>query len=302
MKTTVVNTLLLILLLLKTAASIASPGLSFLLNGFHGASLHLDGSAEITRAGLLRLTQDLKEVQGHAFHPTPIDIEKISSFSTTFVFAVASGHSGLSGHGITFVLSPTTRLVGSLTGRNNVVAVQLDTVQNLDLNDINDNHVSVDIKSLISVKSTSAGYFTSQGSFKNLSLISGDPMQLWVDYDGIKKRLDVTLAPVESVKPKIPLLSCVSICRREFGFESVYVGFSSSTGAIPTSHYILGWSFSVDGVAEGIDFSRLPSLPGPKSRMLLIGLPVISASVVITVAVVVAVLVYQRGKVAELFV
>ncbi|KAK1299843.1 L-type lectin-domain containing receptor kinase IV.1 [Acorus calamus] len=308
MKTRVFNTLLLILLLLKTAASIASPGLSFLFNGFHGASLHLDGSAEITRAGLLRLTQDLKEVQGHAFHPTPIDIEKISSFSTTFVFAVASGHSGLSGHGITFVLSPTTRLVGSLpsqylglTGRNNVVAVELDTVQNLDLNDINDNHVGVDIKSLISVKSTSAGYFTSQGSFKNLSLISGDPMQLWVDYDGIKKRLDVILAPVESAKPEIPLLSW-QVNMSEFGFESVYVGFSSSTGSIPTSHYILGWSFSVDGVAEGIDFSRLPSLPGPKSRMLLIGLPVISASVVITVAVVVAVLVlYQRRKFAELF-
>ncbi|KAK1300464.1 L-type lectin-domain containing receptor kinase IV.1 [Acorus calamus] len=302
------KTTLLLILLFKTAAA-AFPGQTFLFNGFHGASLRLDGAAEITQSGLLRLTQDMKEVQGHAFHPNPIHVDKISSFSTTFVFAVATRHASLSGHGITFLLSPTTRLVGSLpsqylglTGRNNVVAVELDTVQNLDLNDINDNHVGVDIKSLISVKSTSAGYFTSQGSFKNLSLTSGDPMQLWVDYDGIKKRLDVTLAPVQSVKPNIPLLSMrIDMSLREFGFESVYVGFSSSTGAIPTSHYILGWSFSMDGVVEGIDFSRLPPLPGRKSRMLSIGLPVILASVVITVVVVVAVVVvYRRRKFAEL--
>ncbi|KAK1264133.1 L-type lectin-domain containing receptor kinase IV.1 [Acorus gramineus] len=307
MKTTVFNTLLLILLF-TTATATASPGQSFLFNGFHGASLLVNGAAEITRAGLLRLTQDLKEVQGHAFHPTQIHVDKISSFSTTFVFAVASKYANLSGHGITFLLSRTTRIVGSLPSqylglkrRNNVVAVELDTVQDLDLKDINDNHVGVDIKSLISVKSTSAGYFTNQGRFKNLSLISGDPMQLWVDYDGIKKRLDVTLAPGESVKPEIPLLSVRVDMSKEFGSKSVvYVGFSSSTGSIPTSHYILGWSFSVDGVAQGIDFSRLPSLLRPKSRMLLIWLPVILSSVAITVAVVVAVMVYRRRKFAEL--
>ncbi|KAG6735259.1 hypothetical protein POTOM_062198 [Populus tomentosa] len=65
----------------------------------------------------------------------------------------------------------------------------------------------------------------------------------------------------------------------------MYIGFSSSTGSVLTSHYLLGWSFKINGQAEALDISQLPKLPriGPKktSRFLTIGLPVICLSLVL---------------------
>nr|GMC99627.1 L-type lectin-domain containing receptor kinase IV.1-like [Ipomoea batatas] len=59
----------------------------------------------------------------------------------------------------------------------------------------------------------------------------------------------------------------------------MYLGFSSATGSITSIHYVLGWSFKVNGVAEALEISRLPNLPrlGSKKRseFLSIGLPVI---------------------------
>ena len=80
-------------------------------------------------------------------------------------------------------------------------------IQSHEFNDINDNHVGVDINSLESTTSTSASYCATSGGFMNLTLISGHPMQVWVEYDGVKKQINVTLAPINVDKPKIPLLS-----------------------------------------------------------------------------------------------
>ncbi|KAG6531253.1 hypothetical protein ZIOFF_005043 [Zingiber officinale] len=44
---------------------------AFVYNGFVGANLSLNGSAEITCDGLIKLTNDTEQTQGHAFHPLP---------------------------------------------------------------------------------------------------------------------------------------------------------------------------------------------------------------------------------------
>ncbi|VVA99811.1 unnamed protein product [Arabis nemorensis] len=41
----------------------------------------------------------------------------------------------------------------------------------------------------------------------------------------------------------------------------MYVGFTSSTGSVLSAHYILAWTFKVNGKASNIDPSRLPKLP-----------------------------------------
>ena len=41
----------------------------------------------------------------------------------------------------------------------------------------------------------------------------------------------------------------------------MYVGFSTSTGAVGSDHYILGWSFNRNGQLQSLDFSKLPLLP-----------------------------------------
>ncbi|KAK1323201.1 L-type lectin-domain containing receptor kinase IV.1 [Acorus calamus] len=312
----VLNTLLCLLLLFRTKAS-TSDNESFIFNGFRGANMTLNGLAEITSNGLLRLTNTSTEQKGHAFYPTPLHFNKSFSFSTTFVFAIVPRDPLESGHGIAFVLSPNTVLPGSISNQylglfnqsnngnstNHVIAVELDTILNNEFGDIDDNHVGIDVNGLHSVKAHTAGYFidgTIRG-FRNLSLTSGQPMQLWVDYDGPNTELNVTLSPIRVSKP-VPLLS-ITIDLSEFTLDSMYAGFSSSTGAFLTTHYILGWSFRINGRAQDLDLSALPSLPriGPKEKpkVLTVGLPVILSVVVLTTASVVGVMLWRRHKFAE---
>ena len=112
---------------------------------------------------------------------------------------------------------------------NHVVAIEFDMIQSHEFNDINDNHVGVDINSLESTTSTSASYCATSGGFMNLTLISGHPMQVWVEYDGVKKQINVTLAPINVDKPKIPLLSLSGDLSPIIN-KAMYVGFSSTTG------------------------------------------------------------------------
>ncbi|KAA3485671.1 L-type lectin-domain containing receptor kinase IV.1-like [Gossypium australe] len=288
--------ILLTLLLIGAAEEVG-----FIYNGFRSANLNLDGIAEITSNGLLQLTNKTKQRKGHAFHPHLVDFKNstngsVFSFSTTFVFAILPEYPTHSGHGIAFVIAPTKGLPTSLPSQylglfnesnngndtNHVVAVELDTIRSTEFDDIDDNHVGIDINGLKSDKSISAGYYE-DGSHdvKNLTLISGKRMQVWVEYHGLEKKMDVTLAPFKVPKPNTPLLSLSrdlsSIVNRE-----MYVGFSSSTGSVLTSHYVLGWSFKVNGQAEELTLSRLPKLarlgPNKKPKVLTTVLPLILVS------------------------
>ncbi|XP_056170786.1 L-type lectin-domain containing receptor kinase IV.1-like [Syzygium oleosum] len=268
---------------------------NFVYNGFRLANLSLDGIAGVTSNGLLKLTNNTNQGKGHAFHPDPVRFKNspngsVFSFSTSFVFAIQPQYETLSAHGIVFVVAPQRGLPGSLPSQflgvfnetnvddptNHVFGVELDTILSSEFQDINDNHVGIDLNGLTSANSTVAGYHADGGVFKNLTLISGKAIQVWVDYDGTEKRIDVTLAPINVQKPQTPLLSLrhdlLSIIN-----QNMYVGFSSSTGVFPTSHYVLGWSFRVNGEAQALALSQLPKLPriGKKemSKALTIALP-----------------------------
>ncbi|CDP14359.1 unnamed protein product [Coffea canephora] len=289
----------LILLVVSALVSFASSqDLSITYNGFRSANLSLDGIAEVTPNGLLKLTNATRQEKGHAFFPNPVSFKNppnssAFSFSTTFIFAIVSEDPILSGHGIAFVIAPTKGLPGALpsqylglfngtnTGNdtNHVFAVELDTIQSKEFNDINDNHVGIDINGLNSTQAKPAGYYSNDnGIFQNLTLFSGKAMQVWVDYDGTAKHISVTLAPIRAGEPSKPLLS-LTYDLSSVLHETMYIGFSSSTGSVLTFHYLLGWSFKMNGVAQGLDLSQLPKLPrvGPKkkSKALTIGLPII---------------------------
>ncbi|MBA0588080.1 L-type lectin-domain containing receptor kinase IV.1 [Gossypium raimondii] len=310
---------LLTLLLISFAAA---EDVGFIYNGFRSANLNLDGIAELTSNGLLKLTNKTVQETGHAFYPHLVYFKNstngsVFSFSSTFVFAILPEYPTLSGHGIAFVIAPTKGLPGSLPSQylglfngsnngndtNHVVAVELDTIRSTEFDDINDNHVGIDINGLKSATSSPAGYYEDDShDFKNLTLISGKRMQVWVEYHGLEKRMDVTLAPFKVPKPDTPLLSLSrdlsSIVNRE-----MYVGFSSSTGSVLTSHYVLGWSFKVNGQAEELTLSQLPKLPrlGPKKKpkVLTIGLPLILVSLALAGVSGAAYLVRRKRKFAD---
>ncbi|KAI8560565.1 hypothetical protein RHMOL_Rhmol04G0267500 [Rhododendron molle] len=306
----------LLLLLAFLPSTPAQDHLSFTFNNFKASpNLTLAGIAEFKPSGLLALTNGTRRDQaGHAFFPKPFPFKAspnatASSFSTSFIFSISPEYPTLSGQGIAFVLSPAPGLPGAYPNQflglfnetnngkitNHVVAIELDTIQNREFQDINDNHVGIDINGLDSNMSEPAGYYTN-GKFQNLSLISGKAMQVWVEYDGGKKKMNVTMAPVDLPKPNTPLLT-LSMDLSPILNQTMYVGFSSSSGSFSTSHYLLAWSFKINGLADEFDFSQLPKLPriGPKkvSRLLTIGLPL---GVILVFGVLSGVVCYVRRK------
>nr|XP_029120131.1 L-type lectin-domain containing receptor kinase IV.2-like [Elaeis guineensis] len=295
---------------------------AFTCNGFQRGELYLDGIAEITPNGLLRLTNTTKIHQGHAFHQEPLHFKNISdgnvySFSACFVFAILSEYPDFSAHGLAFVLSPTKGLPGALPSQylglfnaiNNgntsghVFAVELDTIFSTEFGDVDDNHVGIDVNGLHSIDAAPASYFVEEiGKFKNLSLKSGEPMQVWIDYSSPEKKLNVTISPICVPKPSHPLLSSF-IDLSSVLLDTMYIGFSSATGSILTSHYVLGWSFKMNGQAAALNLSSLPSLPLKKHRRKLTPLIIwLSLGVVVFIAITACCIAYitrRKARYAE---
>ncbi|KAF5467335.1 hypothetical protein F2P56_017166 [Juglans regia] len=259
----------------------------FFFNGFKGAdsNMSLNGASEIQDNGILRLTNESQRVLGHAFYPRRIQFKnstngKAFSFSTAFAFAIVPQYATLGGHGLAFTISPTKEFPGALPSNylgllnasdvgnfsNHILAVEFDTVQDFEFGDIKDNHVGIDIDSLVSNKSVPAAYFDGNNSKQDLNLQSGQVIQAWIKYDAQNNRLDVKLSP-SSVKPRYTLLS-FEVDLSSILQESMYVGFSSSTGLLASSHYIMGWSFQMNGEAKSLNLDKLPALPGPKENHL----------------------------------
>ncbi|CAL5386621.1 unnamed protein product [Camellia sinensis] len=282
----------------------------FIYNGFQGANLHLDGLAQIHPNGLLQLTNTSEKQSGHAFYQLPIkfndSLPQTLSFSTNFVFIMVPENTA-NGHGIAFTISPSTNFTGAFTtyflgllnstnnglASNHLLAIELDTNKNEQFNDIDNNHVGIDVNSLTSIDSVTASYYSSrEGKNKTLQLISGNPKQVWIDYDGVENLLNVTLAPIPSPKPNRPLLS-TSIDLSPILLDSMYVGFSSSTGEAATNHYILGWSFNKSGTSKSIEISKLPSLPqqrksrGKPGIAIIVSLVTLSIMLIFTIIVIV---------------
>ncbi|KAK9123912.1 hypothetical protein Sjap_013514 [Stephania japonica] len=249
---------------------------NFTYNGFIGSNLQLDGLAEIKPDGLLQLTNFTNRQTGHAYHPFVINFKNFSSFSTTFVFAIVAEMPNRTGHGFAFTISPShiggspaeylgiLNITNNGSSSNHIFAIEVDTSRSLEFGDKDNNHVGIDLNSLNSIESATAAYFNEkEGKNDTLYLSSGDPMQVWIDYDAVKKRVDVALAPMGVTRPRIPLLSTQLDLSLVF-VDQMYVGFSASNGNLQSSQYILGWSFNIDGEAQNLDITRLPPVPRTK--------------------------------------
>lgn len=261
----------------------------FVYNGFFDSDLNLDGKASITKHGVLRLTRSSTYIQGHAFHPEALPFVNshgvAMSFSATFVFSITPSDSGPSGDGMAFVISLTPLSSHSWTGEylglgnqdddptqaNRFFAIELDTVANTDFGDIDNNHVGIDLNNLTSVISSTAGYYSVnvvEKGLNRLTLSSGKPMQVWVDY--YEMQLDVMLALVPMHKPSSSLLSyypldLAKVLKNDNKSKAsvptpttAYVGFSAATGGLSVAHQILGWSFNMFGPANPLNLSLLP--------------------------------------------
>lgn len=192
---------------------------------------------------------------------------------------------------------------------NHVFAIEFDTDQGASFfKDTDDNHVGIDINSVISNVSQTASYYTDSSKKADMQIRSGSPNQAWIDYDGVRKILNVTISPVPIAKPRKPLIS-KAIDLSPILKEAMYVGFTSSTGKLTSSHYILGWSFRINGDTPALDLSQLPSPPqlqatGKSRGTKVLGLTVGVGSSLVTLVFVLLMLfvfrfLHRRSKLAE---
>ncbi|RZC93757.1 hypothetical protein C5167_029396 [Papaver somniferum] len=209
-------------------------GDGFLYSGFKDAdpSWRSNGAAYITSNGLLRLTSNSDGTYriGQAFYSRQLRFKNMQSNSSTKGNNSSTGGSVFS-FSTSFILSIVPEIPGLFNSTNNgrptnhILAVELDTIYNTDFDDINGEHVGIDINDLKSIRPEPSGYYTDNNRvFNNLSLISGDPIQVWIEYDGV------------------------------------------NTSFVQTSHYILGWSFMINGTALPIKLSQLPELPAKEQK------------------------------------
>uniref|UniRef100_A0A1D1Y4M3 non-specific serine/threonine protein kinase n=1 Tax=Anthurium amnicola TaxID=1678845 RepID=A0A1D1Y4M3_9ARAE len=257
----------------------------FTHNGFSGADLTLSGAAEILPGGLLRLTEIAKRQKGYAFHPTPLRLKKPSgaaSFTTTFVIAMVGEYPGVGAHGLTFVLSPSKGIPGALPSQylglfnktsrgdpsNHLVAVEFDTNMSAEFDDIDNNHVGIDVNGVRSVATRSLSDFNLTISPENATVYTA-----WVDYSGPLRRIDVYMAFQGKPKPLFPVLNA-SLDLGEHLAQYSYFGFAASTG---TEQYelncILGWNLTVEILPEKESTSGL-------TWFLRIGVPALAVLVV----------------------
>ncbi|KAF8102364.1 hypothetical protein N665_0198s0074 [Sinapis alba] len=233
--------------------------------------LYLDASAKVLPSGLLQLTSASENQIGHAFYDKPFELS--SSFSTHFVCALVPKPGREGGHGIAFLVSPSmdfshgqpTRYLGAFNASTNgshVLAVELDTIWNPEFNDVINNHVGIDVNSPVSVGVASASYYSDmKGKNESINLLSGKPIQVWVDYEGTM--LNVSIAPPKVQKPSRPLLSQpINLTQVFTNSSKLFVGFSAATGAAVSDQYIVGWSFSTDRESlQRLDISKLVEVP-----------------------------------------
>nr|CAB3493063.1 unnamed protein product [Digitaria exilis] len=304
----------------------------FVFNGFAGANLTVDDSATVTPDGVLVLTNGTYLMKGHGVYPSPLHFHSpppsavggtVLSFSTTFVFVILSEYADFSSYGIAFFVAPTNDFTATLPSQymglfnttdvgnatNHIFAVELDTVLDVEFGDIDSNHVGINIDGLRSLTAAPAAYYDddagSGGELRNMTLISGEAMQVWVDYDGTTTELNVTLAPLRVPKPKRPLLSHAVDLSNVITATS-YVGFASSLGSMSSRHCILGWSLSLNnGSAPSLDYSKLPNPPvaaNGNGWSKTVVEAVVPIAIVVAIAVVTGAFVFalRRVKYAEL--
>lgn len=226
-------------------------------------SLKLLGDAHLNDA-TVTLTRDLTvpfSGAGQALYSRPVRFRQPgtnfpASFTTFFSFSVTNLNPSSIGGGLAFVITPDDDSLGDAGGylglaADGFVAVEFDTLMDVEFKDINGNHVGVDLNSVVSNK---VGDLDSIG----VDLKSGDTVNAWIDYDGSSNDFNVWVS-YSNLKPKDPILS-MNLDMGQYLSDFMYVGFSGSTQGSTEIHRVEWWSFSSSFVSSG-DPSGLPPPP-----------------------------------------
>uniref|UniRef100_A0ACD5ZT01 Uncharacterized protein n=1 Tax=Avena sativa TaxID=4498 RepID=A0ACD5ZT01_AVESA len=220
--------------------------------------VHKSGSVLLARPfKLWRALSDDEIANGTAGAPRV----RVVSFNTTFSMNVFHKDAP-PGEGLAFVIAPSldgppqgsfggflgltnATLQAAGPAANRFVAVEFDTFNQS--YDPNDNHVGLDIGSVVSNVTADLADF----NITSIASTEESPANYtaWIDYDGAARRIAVYVAAQGRPKPATAVLAA-PLDLSEHVPEQAYIGFAASTGANWELNCILDWTLSIEAFPE----------------------------------------------------
>lgn len=219
----------------------------------------------VDAAPVARLTDATNSQSGTVWLNRPVAFANDMSFSTQFEFRASAGYGvdccgdAPGADGLTFIIHQDPRgdraigagggtmgYVGGTVGGQNPLMVQRSLVIELDTwhtgsfdlpsnNGTNGNHVGLNV--------STARYTLEQSAAGAIPQItSGDPRNVWVDYDGKTRTMDVYVSDT-NVKPGAPTFTQKIDLSQVFSSNELYVGFAGATGGAGANYDIRSWDF-----------------------------------------------------------
>lgn len=183
---------------------------------------------------------------------------KVASFNTTFELFIQHVNKERWGEGMAFILTDNPSLPRNSHGQwlgivnettngsrsNRILAIEFDTRKS-SADDINDNHVAVDLNGIKSIRQfplAEAG----------VNLTNGSSVLATIRYDGEARNLTVYVStmPYNFEGGLSRPLIALDINLSEYLAEDVYVGFSGSTGNFTQLNYINSWNFTSTNLTD----------------------------------------------------
>ncbi|KAL7192782.1 hypothetical protein ACSBR2_024576 [Camellia fascicularis] len=239
------------------------------------------------QSGRVLLKQPFKLWKGPNDNSSSSD--RVASFNSSFLINIFRINNNPAGEGLAFVLVPDLNLPNNSSGQylgltnsttdglasNRLIAVEFDTFKQ-DF-DPDDNHVGLNINSVKSKKAESLNQSGIQ-----LSPTGAKFYNVWVEYDGVKKTIQVYIIEqpekdgATPPRPDSPVLE-EALDLRGVVDQNSYFGFSASTGNTIELNCVLRWNLTVEYFLDD---------NGPLIKILLgVGLPVVAVAVAAAVAV-----------------
>jgi len=205
-------------------------------------------------ADVIRLTDDAGNTAGAAFSKQLIHLPTERSFSTCFTISMPTHASTQYADGMLFVLQSGTTAplvagdgmgflknpVGSPNSQPHSLAIEFDTFQNTF--DPSVPHVGVDLNGswLSTITAPTPG---------NAPLY-GSPWNVWVDYDGSAKILEVRMS--QSASRPVAMTFSLRIDLVQVIGQDVHAGFTAATGGWHEAHDVRAFYFQSSYLPGGV--------------------------------------------------
>ncbi|OWM68361.1 probable L-type lectin-domain containing receptor kinase S.5 isoform X2 [Punica granatum] len=189
------------------------------------------------------------------------DRAKVASFNTSFVINIFRVNDSLPGEGLAFIIAPNlevplqssgqymglTNLTTDGNATNHLIAVEFDTFKQ-DF-DPDANHIGLDINSVRSNQTKSLSNFDLHLAPKGTTFF-----HVWVQYNGMKKHLDVYMVDENTSTPTKPMPS-EPVMSADLDISQVvkdesYFGFAASTGTYVELNCVLAWNLTVENLSK----------------------------------------------------